>query len=658
MSMTALLKALGAPSGEAEYEIPEWLAELLEGEDEVTKAAGHKYIRREPTGNPKRPWRYFYKVQHGGGASGAFDIKEGAAFKVSHNGKEGHFHVLKVEGDEVTIRHDESGHEGKVPKEALRAMFAKEHAGAIESHRDKLKRELSAAEAKGTPKQRERLAKEAAAAGVEPKRAAPPQAPQGMFDPRRQAAEKTANEDWSALTAWAERLDAVGDDLRWVNAGEEKLQDFRNVLKEMIKVAEDAPKGSDYGRAVSREVMAIWGDLVNPAALGDVPPYSYLNPRGAALQDLAQGLRLAAEKAGTPKQRERLAKEAAAAGVVPEPKKPFVPKWKKEPTFNDLSTLDRNVLTRMQVRPIEVTGDNREEVEGLVKMGLVEVEGRQAKLTDKGRAFVPQPKTEHGESPQTLKDRVWNWNIGLKKMASIFNAYDEDITTFAGLSVPGLRQTLEGAEADLSKYPTVAKTMRKIEDKVEALQAQAQRQFDTTLKKYQDRLDAAGLVAQLDPERNRVLLVDPTTKKVLGEGWDTIQPTIDKRAEQASTAARVARRDQALRSTSTSRWSKEGPIEVTTVGGGKVMKRGQTLGDSSLAWTNTQGIPEYTLTHTPTGARIGPPLGSSNAVKKLASHIHAFFGGPLPPVPSMTDEQKEVLADLIGHFQYLHGVES
>jgi hypothetical protein len=167
--MTALLKALGAPEGEAEYEIPEWLAELLEGEDEVTKAAGHKYIRREPTGNPKRPWRYFYKVQHGGGAGGAFDIKEGAAFKVSHGGKEGHFHVLKVEGDQVTIRHDESGHEGKVPKGALRAMFAKEHAGAIESHREKLKRELSAAEKTGTPKQRERLAKEAAAAGVAPK---------------------------------------------------------------------------------------------------------------------------------------------------------------------------------------------------------------------------------------------------------------------------------------------------------------------------------------------------------------------------------------------------------------------------------------------------------------------------------------------------------
>jgi hypothetical protein len=169
MSYRNLLhKALGAPEGEAEYEIPEWLAELLEDDGEVTKAAGHKYIRREPTGNPKRPWRYFYKVQHGGGASGAFDIKEGSAFKVSHNGKEGHFHVIKVEGDQVTIRHDESGHEGKVSKEALRAMFAKEHAGAIESHRDKLKRELSAAEKTGTPKQRERLAKEAAAAGVAP----------------------------------------------------------------------------------------------------------------------------------------------------------------------------------------------------------------------------------------------------------------------------------------------------------------------------------------------------------------------------------------------------------------------------------------------------------------------------------------------------------
>lgn len=48
-----------------EFEIPAMLGDLLF--PELSKGAGHKYIRRLPTGNPKRPWRYIYNVAGGKG---------------------------------------------------------------------------------------------------------------------------------------------------------------------------------------------------------------------------------------------------------------------------------------------------------------------------------------------------------------------------------------------------------------------------------------------------------------------------------------------------------------------------------------------------------------------------------------------------------------
>jgi hypothetical protein len=82
----------------------------------------------------------------------------GAAFKVKHAGKEGHFHVTQDHGDEVTVRHDESGHEQKMSKAALRAMLHAEHAEALGAVKARALKVLEQAKKTGTAKQQEKAA--------------------------------------------------------------------------------------------------------------------------------------------------------------------------------------------------------------------------------------------------------------------------------------------------------------------------------------------------------------------------------------------------------------------------------------------------------------------------------------------------------------------
>jgi len=146
-------------------ELPPMLGMLLwmaqGGADVVAKGAGHKYLKRIPTGNPKRPWKYIYRVGQGGALHAEEHMQVGAAFKVANAGKEGHFHVVAADGDHVTIRHDESGHEERVSRKALAAMIHSEHAEAIGAHREKLGRDIATARKKGSAKQASRLEAEA-----------------------------------------------------------------------------------------------------------------------------------------------------------------------------------------------------------------------------------------------------------------------------------------------------------------------------------------------------------------------------------------------------------------------------------------------------------------------------------------------------------------
>ena len=127
--------------------------------DALLKGAGHKYVRRLPTGNVKKPWRYIYNVAGGKGGLGAeAEFEEGAKFKVQHDGKEGHFEIIgKTPEGKLRIRHDESGHVDTVTPAALSAMLRNEHATAISEHRQKVKSDLEAVKTHGSAKQRLRL---------------------------------------------------------------------------------------------------------------------------------------------------------------------------------------------------------------------------------------------------------------------------------------------------------------------------------------------------------------------------------------------------------------------------------------------------------------------------------------------------------------------
>lgn len=142
-----------------EIELPEWLGLLIWARD-IGKAAGHKYIRRVPTGKERPKYRYFYAVTGGRGLGHESEIQVGAAFKVPHAGKEGHFHVTAINGDKVTIRHDESGHEEPITKEALQQLLHQQHAEAIEQKRQKLGREREAVAQHGSEKQKRRIEEE------------------------------------------------------------------------------------------------------------------------------------------------------------------------------------------------------------------------------------------------------------------------------------------------------------------------------------------------------------------------------------------------------------------------------------------------------------------------------------------------------------------
>ncbi len=155
-----LIKACAGVVFSEEHEIPAWMGALLDGTTDANglliKGAGHKYLRRVPKAGGG--YRYFYNVTGGQGIGHAGEMVAGAAFRVKHAGKEGHFHVTADHGEEVTVRHDESGHEQKMSKAALRAMLHAEHAEALGAVKVRASKVLEQAKKTGTKKQQEKAA--------------------------------------------------------------------------------------------------------------------------------------------------------------------------------------------------------------------------------------------------------------------------------------------------------------------------------------------------------------------------------------------------------------------------------------------------------------------------------------------------------------------
>jgi hypothetical protein len=130
----------------------------------VAKGKGHKYIKRVPytKKNGKRGYRYFYKVSHGRGVAHADHFVEGASFQ--HEG--GHYHITKVSGGRVSVRHDETGETREMTRDELKAMLSAHHAGAIKEHHARLVQEHADALKYGSAKQQAAAKKRAESAGV------------------------------------------------------------------------------------------------------------------------------------------------------------------------------------------------------------------------------------------------------------------------------------------------------------------------------------------------------------------------------------------------------------------------------------------------------------------------------------------------------------
>jgi len=101
----------------------------LEGEEMVGKAAGHKYLKRVPSGKHRPRWRYFYKLPSKRGLTSTGDLVEGSKIRVKHAGHEGHFEIVSHDRKKgiVRVRHDESGREAHIHERDLHRMVQSYH---------------------------------------------------------------------------------------------------------------------------------------------------------------------------------------------------------------------------------------------------------------------------------------------------------------------------------------------------------------------------------------------------------------------------------------------------------------------------------------------------------------------------------------------------
>ena len=156
-------RTAGPPPGA--LELPEAYGAVLF--DRLAKGAGHKYLKRVPTGKVtktgKPKYRYYYHVGSGGGVHAHEHMIEGASFR--HEG--GHWHIERADGDTLHIRHDESGDAKTVSRAELSGMLLHEHGAALEAYRAKIAEDWKDAHENGaSPKQRARIAQRAGRVGA------------------------------------------------------------------------------------------------------------------------------------------------------------------------------------------------------------------------------------------------------------------------------------------------------------------------------------------------------------------------------------------------------------------------------------------------------------------------------------------------------------
>jgi len=99
--------------------------------DELAKGAGHKYVKRVPTGKIKPKYRYYYKIPGKAGLVSSTDLAAGAKFKIEHGGQKGHFEIHEHDeaSGQLKIKHDESGRQINMHKRDLHRLLQRQAAG-------------------------------------------------------------------------------------------------------------------------------------------------------------------------------------------------------------------------------------------------------------------------------------------------------------------------------------------------------------------------------------------------------------------------------------------------------------------------------------------------------------------------------------------------
>ena len=284
--------------------VPAWMAKALHGAL-LAKGAGHKYVKRVPTGKftktGKQRYRYYYAVHHGAGVVGHQDeLKQGAAFKLTHNGKDGHFHIVGVDGDKLRIRHDETGHVAVVEKSALQSMLREHHAEAIESARTKARKTHEAAQKTGSAKQKARARKRAEKIGAikdepAPARKKPAPAPElpavtqadVVMELRKKYTDVANKENWHGMGLNGQSLGSIRNGANTANIAVNLLEQgqFSTSDKENVRAINEALEGQGFavsvkvGQSTESAIATIKGAIVErAAAIIDHAIYKGTNP--------------------------------------------------------------------------------------------------------------------------------------------------------------------------------------------------------------------------------------------------------------------------------------------------------------------------------------------------------------------------------------------
>ena len=133
---------------------------------------GAKYVKRVATGNPKRPWRYYYFAHHGGGVHNKEHFVEGSRLA----SEDGHYHIHGVKDGKLivshAVEHDAHHDDKRAPRvlmthDELADQLKAHHKKALSEHVAKLEKEHDEAIDAGYLKGAERIREEAKRLGHE-----------------------------------------------------------------------------------------------------------------------------------------------------------------------------------------------------------------------------------------------------------------------------------------------------------------------------------------------------------------------------------------------------------------------------------------------------------------------------------------------------------